>query len=324
MTKSLFLSQKNLFNSEKIIALIALFIAVFAISFASIFIKWSEFEIGANATVFNRSWIATVILGFWNSLNFVYLKISNSQDSQESFQNNPYEKNVILLLLALGVLSLGFQSLWAWSITQINISISTILHYLTPIFTTLSAWLFFNKRFDGTFLSGGLLALIGMMIIGIKDLQIDNSNILGDGASLLSAVFYAGYLLIIEELRPKLSATQILMWSSLTGAILTIPILIFTGEKFFPHSWNCWLTVICLALICQVFGQGMLAYSLNKLSSGFVALCLILDPILTAIEACLIFAEKLVLLDWIAFFLVLLGINFAIFSQSSMNDKQSI
>ena len=75
--------------------------------------------------------------------------------------------------------------------------------------------------------------------------------------------------------------------------------------------------MISLAVICQALGQVLVAYSLNNLSSGFVALFLILDPVLTAIEAWVIFSEKLILLDWIAFFLVLLGIYLALSSQSS-------
>ncbi|MDJ0901599.1 MAG: hypothetical protein QNJ55_22610 [Xenococcus sp. MO_188.B8] len=64
MTKELIVSKQKLFDKQKIIAITALFIATIAISFAAIFIKWSEIEISANATVFNRLWIATVVLGF--------------------------------------------------------------------------------------------------------------------------------------------------------------------------------------------------------------------------------------------------------------------
>ena len=317
MTKQLIVSKQKLFDKQKLIAITALFIATVAISFAAIFIKWSEVEISANATVFNRLWIATVVLGFWNSGNFIYLKLSNRQSNQESLEDMPYTKTVIGLLLALGIVYLGFQSLWAWSITQTSIAISTVLHNLTPIFTTLSAWLLLNKRFERRFLLGMVLAIIGIIVISIEDLQIASGKISGDLAALLSAIFYAGYLLIIEQLRPQLSASKILMWSSLTGAILTLPILIVTGEKLFPYSWNGWLAVICLAVICQALGQVLVAYSLNNLSSGFVALFLVLDPVLTAIEAWVIFSEKLILLDWIAFLLVLLGIYLALSSKSS-------
>ena len=225
-------------------------------------------------------------------------------------------------MLALGLTDLGFQSLWAWSITQTSIAISTILHNLSPLFTTLIAWLFFDQRFDSRFLKGMVIAIAGMFVIGIEDIQIAASDkIVGDLAALFSAVFYAGYLLIIEKLRTQLSATQILMWSSLTGAILILPILIVTGDQLFPDSWIGWLAVICLAIICQALGQGLVTYSLNTLSAGFVALFLILDPVLTVIEAWIIFSETLSLWDWIALVLVLLGIYLALSSQSSAHQE---
>ena len=324
MKNQFLLSQSKLFDREKLIAIALLFIATVAISFAAIFIKWSETEISANATVFNRLWIGTVVFGFWNTLNFVYLKLSNRQLNLQSEEDTPYTKTVILLLLGLGFTYLGFQSLWAWSITQTSIGISTILHNFTPIFTTLSAWIFFGQRFEEKFLIGMVITIVGIVFIGIGDIQITNgttNKILGDVAALFSAVFYAGYLLIIEQLRSKLSATKILMWSSLTGAILILPILIVTGEKIFPYSWNGWLAVICLAVICQALGMGLVAYSLDKLSAGFVALFLLIDPVLTAIEAWIIFSERLSLLDWIAFVLVLLGIYLALSSKSSIQQE---
>ncbi len=324
MKNQLLLSESKLFDRQKLIAVALLLIATVAISFAALFIKWSETEISANATVFNRLWICTVVLGFWNILNFVYLKLSNRQLNLQSEEDTPYTKTVILLLLGLGCTYLGFQSLWAWSITQTSMGISTVLHNFTPIFTTLSAWIFFGQRFEEKFLIGMVITIVGIVFIGIGDIQITNGindKTLGDVAALFSAVFYAGYLLIIEQLQSKLSATKILMWSSLTGAILILPIVILTGEKIFPYSWNGWLAVICLAVICQVLGLGLITYSLNKLSAGFVALFLLIDPVLTAIEAWIIFSERLSLWDWIAFVLVLLGIYLALSSKSSIQQE---
>lgn len=318
MTNQLILSEKKLFDQQKLIPITALTIGTVAISFAAILIKWSEVEISANATIFNRFWIAGIILGFWNSFNFIYLKQSNPQSPQESPENKPYTKTVIILLLvALGAIDMVCQTLWAWSMTKTSIAISTVLLNLTPIFTTLIAWLFFNKRFELKFLLGMIIAIAAMFVLALEDLQMANGKISGDLAALLSAVFYGAYLLIIEQLRPQLSATQILMWSSLSGAILTIPVLILTGEKLFPSSSSGWLTVISLGIICQALGQGLITYSFKNLSSGFIALFLILEPVLSAIEAWIIFSEKLVLLDWIAFTLVLIGIYLALSSESS-------
>ena len=321
MTKQLILSKHKLLDKQKIIAIVSLFLGAVAISFAAIFIKWSEAELSATATVFNRLWIAAVIFGFWNSFNFIYRKTSCEKVDRDSVDETPYTKTVICLLVVLGLTYLVFQSLWAWSITKTSIAISTVLHNLTPIFTTLIAWLFFQKNFDRIFLMGMGIAISGMVVLGIEDLQIASGKISGDIAAFSSAIFYAVYILILEKLRTKFSANKILMWGCFSGAILSLPVLFFAGERLFPYSWNGWIAVILLAVIGQVLGHGFIAYSLDRLSSEFVALFLIIDPVLTAIEAWAIFSERLVFLDWMAFVLVLLGIYIALSSQSSTQQE---
>jgi len=76
------------------------------------------------------------------------------------------------------------------------------------------------------------------------------------------------------------------------------------------------LIIITLALICQIFGQGLLVYSLNQLSAEFVAIVLLLEPVLAAVAAWIIFAEKLSVLNCIAFSVILVGIGLASLSQS--------
>ncbi|NEP85736.1 MAG: EamA family transporter [Okeania sp. SIO2C2] len=86
------------------------------------------------------------------------------------------------------------------------------------------------------------------------------------------------------------------------------------------YSVNGWVFVISLAIVGQVLGQGLLAYSLKKFSSGFVALVLLLESILVAIAAWAIFGEALTLFDSVAFFAILLGLYLAVSSQSAVKE----
>ncbi len=61
----------------------------------------------------------------------------------------------------------------------------------------------------------------------------------------------------------------------------------------------------------------MLPYSLNSLSSEFTALFLLLDPVLASLGAGAFFSERLGLLNWMAFAVVLLGMYLALSSQSA-------
>ena len=314
--------KKESYEIEILVAIVSLLIAILLMSFAGIFIKLSEFDISPNATVFNRLWIGALALGMWHVTKGVYINLKPDKQPKAnpditSFSN----KKMLFFLILIGVAYVAFQSTWAWSLTQTSVTISTVLHNMTPVFTSLGAWLIFRQRFDRIFLMGMVLALGGVVAIGLEDWQIATGKIEGDFAALISAIFYGGYILSLEQLRSRLNATIILMWSSLIGSAIVLPILLITQDKIFPSSWQGWLAVIYLAIICQAVGQGLLAYSLKKLSASFVALVIAIEPVISAIEAWIIFSERLSLFSWIAFCIVLLGIYITLYSKSIVKQN---
>ena len=299
------------------IGIISIFLALFALSFTAIFLKLSEAEISPNAIIFNRLWIATLILGLSQ-------KIGKSGQSKADYSNqkaaedslSTYTKRERWLLLLVAVSSTASVVLWAWSLTQTSVANSTVLRNLTPLFTSLCGWLVLKQKFDRQFCWGMLIAIIGAIVIGLDDWQLSGEGFWGDAIALLSALLYAIYLVASEQLRLHRSTTNILFWRCAFGALLVFPVALLTEEYIFPISWSGWLLVIALAVVCQVCGQGLLIYSLNQFSASFVSLFLLLIPINTAILAWLIFAESLSCLNGIAFVLVLLGIYLAQSSQS--------
>jgi drug/metabolite transporter (DMT)-like permease len=89
----------------------------------------------------------------------------------------------------------------------------------------------------------------------------------------------------------------------------------------FPTSWQGWLIVISLAGVCQILGQGMLVRSLNELSSEFVALFLLLEPVLAGVGAWALFSEQLSLLNLVAFAIALVGVYLSLSSPSALRDE---
>lgn len=298
------LSRPQIEPTPAALGLISLFIAILALSFAAIFIRLSERELGPVATIFNRFWIATVILGVWNVLK----ALSDRQFKVFSLQPQHYTTGDLVLLLVMSFFFSGTLITWALSLTQTSVANSNLLHNVTPLFTTLMGWLFLSQYFEGRFLVGMVIAISGSILIGLNDLQVASDNFTGDSLAMLSAVFSAANLLTVEKLRAKFSATTILLWCSFLGTLLTFPILLLTEDILFPYSWTGWLVVISQALVCQVLGQSLQAYNLKRFSSGFVAVFLLLDPVITAILAWIIFSEQLSPLNGLAFSLVLVGI----------------
>ncbi|MBW4454051.1 MAG: DMT family transporter [Nostoc indistinguendum CM1-VF10] len=304
----------NVSNQTKI-AIASLFIGVGAISFGSIFMKLSEIQLSPNATVFNRFWLASVVFLLWHG----YKAIRQRFSLQKPVEQESYTSQDLLLLLGAGILWAATLVFLAWSLTQTSVAISSVLHNLAPMFTSLGVWLLFRQGFKSQFLIGMVIALGGAIAIEFEELQIATDEVQGSFAAIVSAVFLGAYLLIVEKLRTKFSPTTIQLWICAIAALVIFPILLFAQDQVFPSTINGWVWVISLALICQVLGHGLLTYSLARFSSVVVSLVHLLEPIFSGIFALIIFSEKLTFSNWVGFAVVLMGLYLAISSQATLN-----
>ncbi|MUG97787.1 EamA family transporter [Scytonema sp. UIC 10036] len=307
-------SQSQTKPALDLIDLSLLLIAVMILSLAAIFIKLSENELGPNATIFNRLWIGSLALLIWKAMptergDRVYAP-PNTTSLDYRVQPTWTIRDLALFVVSCGISMLCLLT-WAWSITQTSVANSNLLHNLTPIFATLGGWLFLGHLFDGRFLIGLVLTLAGAIAVGVEDLQVTPQHFIGDAVALLSAVFYAGSFLISSQLRSKFSATTILLCNCTVGALLILPIVVIRENQVFPSSATGWLAVIGLGVLCQAIGQGIVTSSLKNFSAGFVSLFLLLEPLMTAIFARILFAERLSIFNWVAFFVIMVGIYLA-------------
>jgi drug/metabolite transporter (DMT)-like permease len=140
------LSYKESFGSSRGSSA-SLSIALFALSFAAIFIKLSEEEIGPGATVFNRLWIAAIVLWGWNWIDRSTAESNNEPDVKLFPQNLE-----ILLLILVGIVGTASVMCWAWSLTRTSVANSTLMRNLSPLFTCLQGWLFFKQKYTARFI----------------------------------------------------------------------------------------------------------------------------------------------------------------------------
>lgn len=205
--------------------------------------------------------------------------------------------------------------------TETSLANSTLLHNLTPIFTCLGEWIFLKQIFDRKFLLGMLFAVVGAITLGICDFGVSPNYFWGDSLALASALLYSIYLLIIGRLRVELDSAKILFWCCLIGTILCIPVILISGNDFFPATSKTWLELITLGILCQALGHGLLAYSLKKFSSGFISVGLLFESIFSFAFGWIFFQEMLNRLDLIMFFVILLGLLLVKTSNSSLRNS---
>lgn len=287
-------------------------LAIVALAFSPVLTKLSEIELSPTATIFNRLWLATVIVGCWQ-----LIKIPDTGSTLQPATRDYRQQGLLFLASLCATVS---AVLWAVSLTQTSVASSTVLRSFTPLFISLTAWLFLKQRFDYQFILGTILAIAGGMAIGWGDLQLSQDYLIGDGIALLSAALHGVNILIIGYVRNRGCPTErVLLWRCAGGALIAFPFVYLTDTQIFPSSLQGWLTIIALAVVCQTFGQGLLIYSLQQFSSSFVGVFALLKPLITAVLAWIIFAEEIGITSGIALVLI----SFGIYLAKSSNSPQS-
>ncbi len=294
-----------------IFGLVILSIAVISLAFSPIFTKLSEVELSPTATIFNRLWISTVIMGFWQLIEAPKESISTFVETNKS----QYKQRGLLILASISATVSSL--LWAISFTQTSVASSTVLRSLTPLFISFGAWLVLKQQFDRQFVIGLVVSICGGIFIGWDDFHLGTEHLVGDGIALLSAALHGVNILTVGYLRDRNCTTsRVLFWRCGFGASIVLPVVWFADRQFFPTSFQGWLLVIALAVVCQTFGQGLLVFSLKQFNSSFVGIFTLLKPIFTALLAWFIFRESLNLTSSVAVILILFGIYLAKSSSS--------
>jgi drug/metabolite transporter (DMT)-like permease len=299
---------------------LALILGSLAISLVPILYRAVEASISPVAAVFNRYWISMLILGIWELWG--WLKV-NPEEKLKRPQDTSGTKLPILGLL-IGLSYLIFQVLWAQSLLDTNVATSTVLHNLSPIFTTLALWYFYNQRFSPNYLLGIGVTLVGLFLLAFKDINATTDKIYGDISAFISAVFYAIYLVLGERLKINLSTTLILLWASCITTIGSATVILINGSSLWPTSFHEWIIEIVLATVTYIIGHGFVVYSLQSFSSSLVSIVLLLCPILSSIEAWFIFSECLDAIEISSFLIMLFGIILVVISQSNSNSAQEV
>jgi drug/metabolite transporter (DMT)-like permease len=137
-------------------------------------------------------------------------------------------------------------------------------------------------------------AIAGSAILLGRSLQVGTATLHGDLFCLLAGFFYTFYILLLQSARATLGNWSLLFWSSVAGAPVLLAIAFALGETIVPTNW--W-PLIALSLLSQVFGQGLLVYSLRHFSPLIIGLALLTQPAIAVLAGWFAFGETLGWID---------------------------
>ena len=279
--------------------MLALLTGAAAIALAPICVRLSE--VGPIVTAFWRVALAAPVL--WLVVPFV-------RDGERP--GGGRRRPPLATVVVVGLCFAGDLAFWHWSIRLTTVANATLLANLASVFVTLVAWLTGRERITAVFLFGMVLALAGAAVMMGTSLSISGTQILGDALGVVTALFYAGYLLNTKGLREARYPTFVIMaWGTLVTAVALLPVALISGEAMLPQTMHGWIVLLVLALVSHVGGQGLIAYALAHLPATFSSVALLLQPVLATLFAWELFGERLGPLEMAGAIAVLAGIALA-------------
>jgi len=195
------------------------------------------------------------------------------------------------MLLIAGLAFAADLALWHRSLHLTSVANATLLSNLSPVFLALTLHFGFGERHAPRFWVGLALALAGAAWLVADSLTIGPKTALGDLLGAATAVFYAGYQLLVSRSRRYYSALDVMLWASIGGAAALLPLAIVSGESLLAPSLHDWLLLIALGLVVHVGGQGLIAWAQAHLPASFASVTLLVQPVAAAVFAWILLGE---------------------------------
>jgi drug/metabolite transporter (DMT)-like permease len=173
-------------------------------------------------------------------------------------------------------------AIWHWAFEFTSVANATLEANLAVILVPAYAWLVMGERYSWRFVAGAALALAGMARLIGASFAAGGDAWIGDLLGVAVAFSYAGYQLSTKAQLDSLSPAKVMAWATSVCAAALLVVALVTPGRLFPESRAAWTSVVALALVAQVVGQGLIARGLKGVDAALASVVLIVQPLVSA------------------------------------------
>jgi drug/metabolite transporter (DMT)-like permease len=304
--------------------------AVFFASFSSIFIRWSDAP--SLIIAFYRMFFAALLVLPY----FVYKRLHGklfgrrtegsrgaaghdfaSDSTAGDFTpadtltvDNPPEnrRKLVFLSLLSGIFLAGHFASWISSLQYTSVASSVLLVNTHPMMVFFIGRVFLREKSSRRQLFFVILTVIGSGILSWGDLGKGEGVLLGDFLAMLGALSVGIYMSIGRVVRRSLGVLDYttLLYSS--SAVLLFIGVRAAGLPLGPYPVREFLLFFSLAFFCTILGHSVYSWALKYVSSTYLSINVLLEPIMAGILAFFFFKEVPGVLNGVGAVIVLSGI----------------
>jgi len=200
---------------------------------------------------------------------------------------DPPGRNFALLA---GLLFGTDMALWHLSIVHTSVATSTLLVNTTPIYVGLYAVFVLRERLTRSFVTGAGLSLAGTAVLVGLPVGV-HETLAGALLALSAAVFYAGYLLLMQAARRSADAISTVFLATLSSCA-TLGIYAWAGgDAFRGFPAHSWAMMGAAAIIAQIGGVLGIVWALRFVPATVASVVLLAQPVGTAVLGWVILGE---------------------------------
>ena len=285
-------------------ALLVLVAGVCATSWAAIFVRLAG-EAPALTMAAYRMAIATAVLlavaawGVW------------------ARRDHPPHPGQLPLLALSGVLLAGHFWSWFASLERTSVASSVVIVGMQPLLGGVLGFLFLGESPRRTEYIGIALALVGLLIIGGRDLAASPGALGGDLLAFLGGFLAASYRTVGRVLRPSMSAAIYSATVYAVAAGVLWLLVLATRPQVAHFEPKTWTFILLLGLIPQVVGHTAFNWALAHFRVVTVSLANVGEPVTATLLAIPILGERPSLALWAGGPLILAGVVVGLWGSST-------
>ncbi|MCG7376101.1 DMT family transporter [Paenibacillus sp. ACRSA] len=268
------------------------FVGIIAISFSSIFVRWSSADVAVIAMY--RLFLTNLLM-----LPFVW-----------KYRHEMLRLNVRqwVLLGASGVMLALHFLLWMGSLRLTSVASSTVILALEPILILAGSIWLFKAKVNRMMIIGMGIALLGSIAIGAGDFQLAGTALQGDILSLLGTIAVAVHMLLGQFLRSGLSAFSYNFWVFFVAACTLAVYNLIQGHAFGGYAASEWGIFLLLAIVPTIFGHYLFNWLLQYMNATTVSMGVLGEPVFSSLLAWMLLGESLSTLQMSAGVFILFGV----------------
>ena len=187
----------------------------------------------------------------------------------------------------------GVQLSYYLTIARINIAIALLVEYLGLVAVT-AFERYHRRQAVGTRIWGALaLVLVGAFFaVGAYQPSLFSVNLPGVMLGLVSAGFFAFYLLRASTLAQRLDTWTMLLYGFGAGSLLWAGFDIVTGTAP-PADWRIWAVMAVLGLVGTLLPHGLFLMALRTIRPSSAGIVATAEPVFAGVIAYLAFGDRL-------------------------------